>query len=72
MTLEEFATQCGVRLIGCERDAWGGSIAYTSKDSPSAVCGFRTPSSAYKHWLADTFGEQTSKTIQKILKGSKS
>lgn len=68
MTLEEFAKQCGVTLVDCGPDR-GGHIGYREKDHPNiTICGFRKESAAYKHWMADTFGPTTAKTIFKLLK----
>ena len=67
-TLKDFATAAGVTIVEVS-PGWGGKIGYKSADWPnSTICGFRTESAAYKHWLTDTFGKQTSKAIMKLLK----
>ena len=67
MNLEQFAIAAGVEIIDCEA-GWGGRIGYTEKDCPnSSVCGFRSKKQAYKRWLADAFGENTSKAIMQLL-----
>ena len=70
MTLEQFAKKAGVSIIeyhsGC-----GGNLGYTEADRKNTVVGsFRTANAAYKHWLAGTFGKQTSKAILSLLRAS--
>ena len=68
MNIEQFAKMAGVTLIECGPE-WGGRIGYKEADHPnSSVCGFRTSTSAYKHWLEGAFGKRTSGAVIKLLK----
>lgn len=68
MVIEKFAITCGVTIVECG-EGWGGKIGYKQVDYPnSSVCGFKTKEAAYKHWLKNKFGEQTSKEIVKLLR----
>lgn len=69
MSLEQFCL-----LAGCvvsenpQPEGWGGRYMYTLKDSPgSFYCGYRTPKSAMKAFLRDTFGELPSKAIERLI-----
>ena len=71
MTLEEFAKECGMTIVPCDKE-WGGKVGYKEKDHPnSTACGFKTESAAYKYWLADKFGATTAKTVLKLLRKAK-
>ena len=68
MNLEEFVIEAGIIIENCG-SGWGGRVGYTTKDRPnSCTCGFRTKNAAYKGFLKDTFGENASKAILKLLK----
>ena len=72
MTLEEFAKDAGCVVFEMHSDdakGWGGKFAYFEKGHERfRTCGFRTPAAAYKSFMADTFGEQATKAIIKLLK----
>jgi hypothetical protein len=69
MNLEQFAKKAGVTLSECDPKLWGGRVAYQEADTPNcAVCGFRTESAAYKHWLSATFGKSTAKAVLGLLR----
>lgn len=71
VTLESFAQDAGVTLIECD-SSWGGRIGYKEADHPNmSTCGFRTPNSAYKHWLEGTFGQKTGKAVLKLIANQK-
>lgn len=67
MTLTEFATKAGVTIHRCDK-SWGGTFAYKEKEAPNVLnCGYRTTTSAYKAWLADSLGDGLAKTIIDLL-----
>jgi hypothetical protein len=70
MTLEQFAKHCGVKLLRREPEN-GCAIVYSEADYPNTTIGsFRTEQTAYKHWLASTFGGKTGRAVQKLLRDS--
>jgi hypothetical protein len=67
MNLEQFAKKAGVTTVECDPE-WGGRIGYKEADYPNcSVCGFRTESAAYKHWLQSKFGKTTAKAVLSLL-----
>jgi len=51
LDLAQFASTCGLELFQCG-PSWGGKCGYRT-DPTFAICGFRTPASARRHWFAD-------------------
>jgi len=71
MNLEQFAIKAGVKIIDCDKNDWGGAFGYTENDYPNiSCCGFKTKEAAYKGWLENKFGKQTSKAIFALLKAT--
>lgn len=71
MNIEQFAKDAGVSIVEVD-PGWGGPIGYTEADHPnSTVCGFRTATAAYNHWLQRKFGKHTADAIRKLLEGTK-
>ena len=67
MNLEQFAKKAGVSIVECE-PSWGGTIAFTEKDSPNTTyCGYKTKEAAYKSWLTGKFGKSTGKAVLALL-----
>ena len=71
MTLEEFATVAGVKVVDCD-PSWGGTYAYTTDDNPqTTVCGFRTERAALRRWADDSFGAGAGRAVMALLKASR-
>lgn len=69
MTLEEFALACGVTIVPCDENCWGGPFGYRTKDNSHVTTyGFKNKQEAYRAWMAETFGEVATRAIFKLLK----
>lgn len=67
MNLDKFCTEAGVEVFECG-SGWGGRYGYKTTDSPNcSTNGFKTKRAAKISWIYDTFGENTSKALLKLL-----
>ncbi len=68
MTLEEFAKEAGVQIFECGKE-WDNLLGWRTSRHPNInYCGYKTEKAIYKAWLISQFGEQTEKTVIKLLK----
>jgi hypothetical protein len=69
MTLEEFATSAGVRIVPCDPDLYDGAeFGYTEIDHPNITyCGYKSKQEVYETWLAETFNPTIAAALMKLL-----
>lgn len=66
--VRKFARSAGVRIID-NGHPYNERYHYTEKGYPNTtVGGFRTERAAYAHWLASSFGENTSRAILALIR----